>query len=363
MFTSFFLQFGCERLVIENKSVLVAVRAESEEISVYYVYEGISLRDKKNWAQSDLDALRLAQFQYLPSNAEFALEFCEFGDLRFFVDPARLRKLCADRRMTIRNRTELAEAVNEAINKASRDSMNDVDNEAIQNGIRTTHTELVRLISAKSILAPIAFFRSIEVICRILAEYDLESIQRIRDATQADFRWLRFDSNSIQLVLPATVQCASEIVGKSHTQDWLTDLRANISPIELSQCDEGLVLKLGSNERIIRLQLPDDGRYATTGEKKVAQLAGSPQPIIVDGKAESVESLALKFILEKADFRPWSDISGKSSVRAKFGGMVGGKALLLKEDGSNVYISSDQLATADREYLKVLTNSDNDIPR
>ena len=143
--------------------------------------------------------------------------------------------------------------------------------------------------------------------------------------------------------------------------DWLTGLRANISPIELSQCDEGLVLELGSNERIIRLQYPDAGRYATTGEKKVAQLAGSPQPIIVDGKAESVESLVLKFIIEKTDFRTWIDATGKFSVRAKFGGMVDGKAVLLKEDNSKVYITSDQLATTDREYLNVLTNSDNDM--
>jgi len=55
-------------------------------------------------------------------------------------------------------------------------------------------------------------------------------------------------------------------------------------------------------------------------------------------------------------FRTWADATGKFTVRARFGGIIGGKVLLIKEDGSKVFVTTEQLGEADRKYLGEITS-------
>ena len=53
--------------------------------------------------------------------------------------------------------------------------------------------------------------------------------------------------------------------------------------------------------------------------------------------------------------RTWKDASGKFTLQAKFGGIIGGKVLLVKEDGSKVYLTREQLSEADNKHLDEIT--------
>ncbi len=340
--------------MIAKKSLLIFVPPESDEISLYYVTEGISLRNKNKWAKHDLDALRMANFTFLPSEAEAALKFCEFEELRFFVDPASNRQLCAERRMKIPNRSEFAEFCNQTINKSVEKAIKDLDEYDIKNGIKIGRAEYAKTRPGiEGMVGPIPMLEFIDGVLAILEEYDVDSIRQIRDAVQADFRWLRFETNSVQFVIPATVECATRIVANPRSVAWLNRMRINISPIELLQGSDGLVISLGLNGQLIRVSFADDTGHDPAGEKRVVELAEFPEPIMVHGKAESADSLVEKFIFEKTGFRKWNDVTGRFAITAKFGGNVGSKVLLIKEDGSKVYISSDQLGIADRDYLDV----------
>jgi hypothetical protein len=93
-----------------------------------------------------------------------------------------------------------------------------------------------------------------------------------------------------------------------------------------------------------------------SGETRIAQLAGDPGPIIVEGDAETVESLLQKFVFEMTGYRVWHDATGKYSVTAKYEGFIGGKVVLLKEDGNTLSLNREQLGIADRNYIDALAN-------
>jgi hypothetical protein len=54
-------------------------------------------------------------------------------------------------------------------------------------------------------------------------------------------------------------------------------------------------------------------------------------------------------------FRTWNEATGRFSVQAKFAGIIAGKVLLVKEDGSKIHVPREQLSKADNEYLDELT--------
>lgn len=53
----------------------------------------------------------------------------------------------------------------------------------------------------------------------------------------------------------------------------------------------------------------------------------------------------------KTELRTWKDATGNFTIRAKFGGIIGGKVVLVKQDGSKVSVTREQLSKADNEYL------------
>ena len=58
---------------------------------------------------------------------------------------------------------------------------------------------------------------------------------------------------------------------------------------------------------------------------------------------------------EANELRTWTDASGAFSIQAKFGGLIGGKVVLVKEDGSKVNVTREQLSEADRKHLDGIT--------
>ena len=345
---------GCNQLVIEKKKLLVSVLPDSNEVNLYYVYEGISLRDKNKWSVSDISALRRSDFSFLPSGSRTALELCKFERLRFFVDPDRKRQLCADRRMTIRDRSKFAEVANRACNEAIIKATMDLDESAIKNLLKENRDKWVKNRPAFEAFFPTPSLQYITGLLEISEQYDVDSIKQIVDAAHADFRWFRFESYSFRIVLPATAECARRIATAPSSIEWLKSMRSDVSPIALIESDEGLVIVLGSKDKVICLNYTDNGRYDPAGETRILQLAQNPGPIIFNGKAESTDSLADKFVFESTGFRTWNDVSGKFQVIAKCGGLVAGKVILEKEDGSTVSVTQEQLGEIDRSYLDTI---------
>jgi len=50
--------------------------------------------------------------------------------------------------------------------------------------------------------------------------------------------------------------------------------------------------------------------------------------------------------------RTWTDSTGRYKTRARFGGMVLGKAMLIKEDGATIQVSLEKLCAEDREWIE-----------
>jgi len=58
---------------------------------------------------------------------------------------------------------------------------------------------------------------------------------------------------------------------------------------------------------------------------------------------------------EARELRTWTDATGGFTLQAKFGGIVGGKVVLVKEDGSKVFVTREQLSKGDNDCLDGLT--------
>ena len=58
-----------------------------------------------------------------------------------------------------------------------------------------------------------------------------------------------------------------------------------------------------------------------------------------------------------ADFRTWSDASGKFTVKAKYVNVAAGKVTLEQEDGSSLEIELAKLSTSDQKYVKELQSA------
>jgi hypothetical protein len=52
----------------------------------------------------------------------------------------------------------------------------------------------------------------------------------------------------------------------------------------------------------------------------------------------------------EADFRIWTDVDGKT-IEAEFGGTIGDKVVLEKQDGTELEVSLDTLSMSDRKYV------------
>jgi hypothetical protein len=109
--------------VIEQKTMVMIVPPESNEIQMCYVFEGMSVEEDSNstQAQLHLKSLKNDDFSFFVEGTgkdSPLLQHCRFEKLRFFVDPERKRSLCADRRMTILNRTEFAKLLNKSISES-----------------------------------------------------------------------------------------------------------------------------------------------------------------------------------------------------------------------------------------------------
>jgi hypothetical protein len=300
---------GC--LVIEKKTMVMILPRESNEVQVYYVFEGISSHGALESAQRQLDELKKDDFSFFffapgTDKENPLLQHCRFEKLRFFVDAKRERSLCADRRMTILDRKEFAKALNKSI---ARDLL---WVSVTQDEIKKAHEEVKKESSRKmsNDLGVGPFHKTAEGLVQILDSFDAASNKLLQAAvggeirTEEGFRWLRFEPEAVRLVLPATLECAKRVVADPKSKNWLKEMRTFVQPIDLQTCDEGLAIVLGTTGKVIRFSYTDTRGHTPVLEADLAKYAGSPKAIILDdGKAANAGRLVERFVAEKTKKR------------------------------------------------------------
>jgi hypothetical protein len=74
----------------------------------------------------------------------------------------------------------------------------------------------------------------------------------------------------------------------------------------------------------------------------------APEPKPIEPPPEPVK----KKLQPMQEVRTWSDTTGKFSVQARYGGTLGDKVLLLKEDGTSVKVPLEKLSDDDKEWIQ-----------
>jgi hypothetical protein len=301
---------GC--VVIEKKTLVMIIPPESNEIHLCYVFEGISVdggRGSLAQAKSDLDNLKKNDFSFFMSGTAKdnpVLQHCRFEKLRFFVDPERKRPLCADRRMTIVNREEFEKILNKSISESLAEAFRQLDEKEIQAEIKKANDELRRESTRRSanVFGMGPLIKTWEGLVEIGDGFDLASIKQVKAAAMGGFRWMRFEADTVHLVLPATAECAKRIAKNPVSKDWLKEMRRFVAPIDLEPRADGLAIVLGKKGQVIRLTYADTRPHSAFYEQALAKYAGSPESIILDdGNTANADRLIQRFLAEKTKKR------------------------------------------------------------
>ena len=125
--------------------------------------------------------------------------------------------------------------------------------------------------------------------------------------------------------------------GAELTYQWATIITLNGSTWELVQC----VM---------------DGKEVYKSDKLLSKLKAKKQSAdhaegVAAKRAEAEAKKERQAEIEEAKWRTWTDASGKHKTEAKYSGMVSGKVMLIKRDGSKVQMPLEKLSEEDREWI------------
>jgi hypothetical protein len=99
-----------------------------------------------------------------------------------------------------------------------------------------------------------------------------------------------------------------------------------------------------------------DGETVYSSETLLNKLKASKQ--LSDAKQEAADKRAKaeakkkrQAEIEETKWRTWTDVKGKHTVEAKFGGMAFGTVTLTKRDGTSVKVPLEELSDEDKEWI------------
>ena len=296
---------GC--LVIEKKTLIMVLPADSKEIHLQYVFEGLSRLDDQNSnigeAVKQMKGLERNDIAFFaqgvatdPDNP--AMKNFAFGKLRWYSDPSRTRRLCAERRATIKDRDALEDEINQWLRREI-ERTRDVDHAVFQANVQMLLDQLAKP-EAKEIIDGFgmrALAKSATGLLKIAKEFDAESLKRLRKAPEK-YRWLRIEPDQIRLVLPIDQPNAQRIRDAAATELWVREMRDLVQPLRITASAEGLALVLGAPGTSIRFAIDDPRPFMAGEENAMAQLVGDPGPIRVDGNDATAKTLIDEFLRE-----------------------------------------------------------------
>jgi hypothetical protein len=278
---------GC--LEIEKQTQVIVVPPDSKEVHIYYVLEGLSVSTNGLPSAALCDAKRGVDSLKEPS-LDFVTvglpikhpdpKLFRFDKLRFFLDPERRRQLCMDRRVTVLDRDALAENMSAEASRLLRMLFADRSAKAIH--------EMVQAQVDKVKDEPPSIFD-------LIAQLDVESLQKVKDAADGDFRWFRFEPHAVRIVIPATQANARRIVADERVKAWLDSTQA--TAIRLVADADGLSIVLGKKGEAIRFSYTNESGFRSSQEQALIKYAGATM-LEMDGKSANAERLIERFVAD-----------------------------------------------------------------
>jgi hypothetical protein len=297
---------GC--VVIEKKTLLLVLSAKSREVPMYYVFEGISVLEGQGStlekARKDLMAYQQPELSFFVAPAGTGNELLQksfrFEKLRFFLDPSRPRRLCADRRVTLTDREAFAKELNTETTVTLRHQLQ-FSTAELEKNIRELNKDMEdrNALDNANQLGMGPLMKAAAGLGRVLAAFDRPSLERLKAAATADgYRWFRFEGATLCLTVPATHACARRIVADAKTQTWVQDMKEFVTPLRLKAEEDGLVLVLGGKGQPIRLTYRDSRPHRLEAEEALINDFGPSFPVLVNGKSANAERLIGAFLAE-----------------------------------------------------------------
>lgn len=314
---------GC--VVTETRTIVIAVPKATTTVEVYAVFEGVSVRagDEVQRA-TDREALATAK-TYLGNFARKhplflfadtlpdevftrelkgdwagtdALGPTTYGPFRYYLDATRKRPLCADRRMTFRDRAAVEKKLNPLLSELMADFVRTPD--ALRNNLRDLEGILADRERRKLVdllgLGP--FVEPLRALLKVAAQFDDEAVKGIHAAATRDgeaFRWLRFEPDGIRIVLPAPAALARTIAEADDTHRAVTELRGFVSPVTVAPTADGLAFVFGNATTPMTLRYTNPLGHRPQLEQAILEAAGNPGPRVLDGKAATAAELVRRF--------------------------------------------------------------------
>lgn len=317
---------GC--VVTETRTIVIAVPKATTSVEVYAVFEGISVRagDEVQRA-TDREALATAKTylgQFAREHPLFlfgdtlppevfthelkgdwagkdALGPTRYGPLRYYRDGARARPLCADRRMTFRDRAVVEKKLNPLLSELMADFTRTPD--TLRDHLRSLEDvlgdrERRRLVDVLG-LGP--FVEPLRALLKVAAQFDDAAVKAIHAAATRGgdaFRWLRFEPDGIRVVLPASPVLARTIAEADDTRRAVTELRGFVSPAAVAPVADGLAVVFGTATTPMTLRYTTPLGHRPQLENAILGAAGDPGPRLLDGRAATAAELVRRFVAD-----------------------------------------------------------------
>lgn len=319
---------GC--VVTETRTIVVAVPKATKTIEVYAVFEGVGVRAADN-LYSDADQLALGSAKehvthlawehplflfgdlFPPRatlasivgdwSAKDAVGPTKYGKLRYYLDPARERPLCADRRMTFTDRA----ATEAKLNAALSDGLAALTRDPAR--LRADLNDFERILgdpAQKKQLDALGwgpFLEPLGGLIRIAGQFDDDGVKQIHAAASRKgepFRWLRFEPDGIRFVLPVPADAARRIAATDDTRRTLVELRRFLHPVAVEATGDGLALTLGTKDEPVRFAYTNPTPTRPRMDKELIAAVGNPTPRLVEGRPSTAADLVRRFIADPA---------------------------------------------------------------
>jgi hypothetical protein len=293
---------GC--LVIEKKTLVLMIPEKSEEIQLYYLFEGLSvLRDSEATTEKaikDLRGLEENRLNFFVGGMDPhspLLKITHFTDLNYYLDPTRERKLCADRRATITNRNQFIKELNQLISvalKAETETPFRID--PPHPPLRMKLRELEQLKESHDTLGLGAIAKTYNQMLLLVNQLDEDSLDKFLLAARKTTDWIRLENGTIRILLPATRECAQKICSGEFAEKWTKEMESFVSPLELNSTKEGIEIVVGKKGQPIQLTFTDTREYQKDLDAKLIDSIGPVNPIKIDGKPANGKKLIERFV-------------------------------------------------------------------
>lgn len=302
---------GC--LVVQEKHFAVSVMPDQNRLDIYYVFEHISVLNGHDVSKvrDEVNALKANDFSFMVQGSKNLgdknelLDYCEFGELMFFIDPQAERQLCAHRRVSIVDLQSFEELLNRQLCENLKDTLFKETDEEIYDRARTEIERMKKFLATNDGLRFKDQFDSIpaaalsQPLSELMLIYDLDSIAKLRKAVDDEFMFLRFENNTISFSLPATSECTQKMLDDSVTKKVVEQLKVFTKHVSLERSQSGIKLVIGNESEVVQFLFKDLREHEPEAEKRLHSYVGSPEPILTDGvNTATSESLIKQFQAE-----------------------------------------------------------------